>query len=41
MKRFLIELSPKLREIGISTCLVINDNLEEKDYISIVDYIVK
>lgn len=41
MRRFIIELTPKLREIGISTCLVLNKNMEEKDYINIVDYIVE
>ena len=41
IKRFLIELSPKLREIGINICLVINDNIEKDDYLNIVDYIVE
>lgn len=41
MIRFAIECAPKLREIGISTCIVLNDNIEEQDYISVVDYIVE
>ena len=41
MKRFIIECTPKLREIGISTCVVLNENLDEQDYINIVDYIVE
>lgn len=39
--RFIIELTPKLREIGISTCIVLNDNMNEQDYMNIVDYIVE
>lgn len=41
MKRFVIECAPKLREVGISTCVVLNENMEEQDYINIVDYIVE
>lgn len=41
LKRFVIECTPKLREIGISTCIVLNENMEEQDYINIVDYIVQ
>lgn len=41
LKRFVIECAPKLREIGISTCVVLNENLDEQDYINIVDYIVE
>lgn len=41
MKQFVIECTPKLREIGISTCVVLNENIEEQDYINIVDYIVE
>jgi len=41
MKRFAIECAPKLREIGISTCIVLNENMESEDYINIVDYIVE
>lgn len=39
--RFIIELTPKLREIGITTCVVLNDSMNEQDYINIVDYIVE
>ena len=41
MKRFIIELAPKLREIGIKTCIVINSNMKKDDFINIVDYIVE
>lgn len=41
MIRFAIECTPKLREVGISTCIVLNENIEEQDYINIVDYIVE
>lgn len=41
MIRFVIEITPKLREIGVSTCIVLNENMEEQDYTSIVDYIVE
>ena len=41
IKRFVIELAPKLREIGINTCVVLNENTQEQDYINIVDYIVE
>lgn len=41
MIRFIIECTPKLREVGISTCIVTNENIEEQDYINIVDYIVE
>ena len=41
MKRFVIECAPKLREAGISTCIVLNENIEKQDYINLVDYIVE
>ncbi len=41
MERFVIELAPKLREVGITTCIVLNDNIEEENYINIVDYVVE
>lgn len=41
IKRFVIECTPKLREIGISTCIVLNENIDKQDYINIVDYIVE
>lgn len=40
MIRFIIELTPKLREIGITTSLVLNNNIEQ-DIIEIVDYIIE
>ncbi|MDO5555461.1 MAG: stalk domain-containing protein [Clostridia bacterium] len=39
--RFVIELTPKLKEIGITTCIVLDSNMEKQDYINIVDYIVE
>ena len=41
MQRFVIELTPKLREIGLSTCIVSNNSIKKDDYINIVDYIVE
>lgn len=41
LQRFLIEITPKLREMGITTCVVLNDNMEKNDYKNIVDYIVE
>ena len=41
VKRFMIELTPKLREIGIDTCIVLNKNIEKNDYINVVDYIIE
>ena len=41
IKRFIIELTPKLREVGIDTCVVLNKNFEKNDYINIVDYIIE
>ena len=39
--RFLIELCPKLREIGISTCMVLNNDISADECKNIVDYIVE
>lgn len=41
VKRFIVEIVPKLREFGIDTCVVINENFEKNDYINIVDYIIE
>lgn len=41
IKRFIIELTPKLREIGINTGVVLNSNVEKNDYINLVDYIIE
>lgn len=40
-KRFIIELTPKLREIGINTGAVLNSNVDKSDYIDLVDYIIE
>jgi len=37
--RFLIELAPRLRELGITTCVKINAGINENDIKNIVDYI--
>lgn len=39
--RFVIEIAPKLRELGVSTGIVLNENIEKNDYIGIVDYIIE
>lgn len=41
IKRFIIELTPKLREIGINIGVVLNSNVEKNDYIDLVDYIIE
>lgn len=40
-KRFAIELSPKLREIGITTCVTLTKDMKTKEYEKIVDYIAE
>lgn len=40
-KRFAIELSPKLREIGITTCATLTKDMKTKEYENIVDYIAE
>lgn len=40
-KRFAIELSPKLREIGITTCITLTKDMKTKEYENIVDYIAE
>ena len=40
LNRFIIELAPRLREMGISINLVINENIEQSNYIEIMDYII-
>lgn len=40
-KRFAIEISPKLRELGITTCVSLTKDMNTKDYKNIVDYIVE
>lgn len=39
-KRFVIEMTPKLREVGIKTCLKLNNKIKKADFINIVDYII-
>ena len=39
--RFIIELVPKLREVGLNTVIVLNKNIEKEDYKNLVDYIVE
>lgn len=41
IKRFAIEFAPKLREVGISTGIVLSDNIEKQDFVNIVDYIIE
>ena len=40
-ERFLIELAPRLREIGISSSAKINQGMNENDIKKIVDYIIR
>lgn len=40
-KRFAIELSPKLREVGITTCVTLTKDMKTKEYENIVDYIAE
>ena len=40
-KRFAIELSPKLREIGITTCVTLTKDMKTKEYENILDYIAE
>ena len=40
-KRFAIEISPKLREIGITTCVTLTKDMKTKEYENIVDYIAE
>ena len=39
--KFVNELMPRLREIGVTTGIKINEGIEEKDFLKTVDYIVK
>ena len=43
LERFIIELSPKLRELGIKTNIIVNKNFNEENkkiYEDIIDYII-
>ena len=39
--RFVIELAPRLREIGITANIILTENLNETDYAGIVDYVIE
>lgn len=39
-ERFVIEMVPKLREVGITTSLKLNKDIKKSDFINIVDYII-
>jgi len=39
--RFVIELAPRLREIGISANVILTENLNETDYAGIVDFVIE
>ena len=41
IQRFIIELTPRLKEIGIDVALVLNQNINKQDYINIVDYVIE
>ena len=38
--RFIIELTPRLREVGVTTNVILNESIEEKKIIGIVDYLL-
>ena len=38
--RFIIELAPRLRELGITTNVVLNNSFNEENLIGVVDYII-
>ena len=38
--RFVIELTPRLRELGITTNIILNNSFEETKLIGIVDYLI-
>lgn len=39
--RFIIELAPRLREIGVSTNVILTENLNETDYAGIADFVIE
>lgn len=39
--RFVIEIAPRLRELGISTGIIVNENIKKEKYINSVDYIIE
>ena len=40
LERFIIELAPRLKEIGVSTNIVVQDTINEEPYTDIVNYII-
>lgn len=40
LERFIIELAPRLKEIGVSTNIVVQDSINEEPYTNIVNYII-
>lgn len=40
LERFIIELAPRLKEIGVSTNIVVQDSIDEEPYTNIVNYII-
>lgn len=38
--RFIIELTPRLREIGITTNVILNNSFEETNFVGIVDFLI-
>lgn len=38
--RFIIELTPRLREIGITSNVILNDSFDEANIVGIVDYLI-
>lgn len=38
--RFIIELTPRLRELGITTNVILNDSFDEAKLVGIVDYLI-
>lgn len=38
--RFIIELTPRLRELGITTNVVLNNSFEETKLVGVVDYLI-
>ena len=39
--RFIIELTPRLRDLGLTTNVVLNSSFEEEKIIGVVDYLIK
>lgn len=39
--RFVIEIAPRLRELGISTGIIVSEDVKKEKYINSVDYIIE